>query len=85
VGIPVDVNQVPQTYTAELNIACELWMHVLNQSVNQEVTYSVVSNKRMRGCTWSFSEYIYTQADWCLHRLAILQWCMQWCMFFKVA
>jgi hypothetical protein len=24
VGIPVDVNQVPQTYTAELNIACEL-------------------------------------------------------------
>jgi len=24
VGIPGDSNQVPQTYTAELNIACEL-------------------------------------------------------------
>jgi hypothetical protein len=46
VGIPVDVNQVPQTYTAELNIACELCMHVLNQSVNRQTTlYSVVNNK----------------------------------------
>jgi hypothetical protein len=51
VGIPVDVNQVPQTYTAELNIACELCsMLVLNQSVNKQTKLYIIvkiENKRL--------------------------------------
>jgi len=37
VGIPGDSNQVPQTYTAELSIACELCLtfYVCNKSVRQ--------------------------------------------------
>lgn len=87
VGIPGDSNQVPQTYTAELSIACELCLifWVCNKSVHQPAelfccTRQTISNKHIRYLL-SYSHPVF----WCcLHQWATLLSHILYCIFFDL-
>lgn len=87
VGIPGDSNQVPQTYTAELSIACELWLIFLvcNKSVCQSAELFYCTCQRIRDKHIRYLLAYSHSIFWCcLHQPATLLWYILYCIFFDL-
>ena len=87
VGIPWDSNQVPQTYTAELSIACELCLifWVCNRSVHQPAELFCCTRQRISDNTIRYLLAYSQPAFWCcLHQPATLLWYKLYCIFFDL-
>ena len=87
VGIPGDSNQVPQTYTAELSIACELCLifWVCSKSVRQPAELFCCTCQRISGKHIRYLlAYSHSVFGCCLHQPATLLWYILYHIFFDL-